>query len=408
MANPCFIDLFAGCGGLSLGLMQAGWRGLFAIEHEKNAFLTLQHNLLNKNGRYCFDWPIWLPRTPQSVENILTNYSEHLEQLAGSIDMVVGGPPCQGFSMAGKRIPSDPRNQLYQSYLDFVEIVKPSIVLFENVLGIKSNFRITDASQVTNYAEQFIDDISKSYRVYIEVLNTKDFAVAQSRQRFFAIAIRHNSHIATDKSPFDLLEDILPSWLASKGIKRLPISIKRAISDLEIGFAGIRPSSDTKGFNEIGFQGTKTSYQAMLHQGKRGHPGNLRLARHSEKIRSRFIQLIDFANEQNAKGQNLAQKHLFPIGLKKSSIRVLSEKEPAPTITSLPDDFIHYAEPRTLTVRENARIQSFPDWFLFRGKYTTGGDRRRTEVPQFTQVANAVPPMMAEILGLVLLKNIKN
>ena len=75
---------------------------------------------------------------------------------------------------------------------------------------------------------------------------------------------------------------------------------------------------------------------------------------------------------------------------------------PPPTITSLPDDLLHYAEARTLTVRENARLQTFPDWFVFKGKYTTGGDRRIREVPRFTQVANAVPPLLAELFGTVL------
>jgi DNA (cytosine-5)-methyltransferase 1 len=83
--------------------------------------------------------------------------------------------------------------------------------------------------------------------------------------------------------------------------------------------------------------------------------------------------------------------------------RVLDPDKPAPTITSMPDDLLHYAEPRTLTVRENARLQTFPDWFAFQGKYTTGGDRRAREVPRFTQVANAVPPLLAELWGEVLL-----
>ena len=84
--------------------------------------------------------------------------------------------------------------------------------------------------------------------------------------------------------------------------------------------------------------------------------------------------------------------------------RVLDPTKPAPTITSMPDDLLHYCEPRALTVRENARLQTFPDWFAFHGKYTTGGDRRAREVPRFTQVANAVPPLVAEMWGEVLLK----
>ena len=90
------------------------------------------------------------------------------------------------------------------------------------------------------------------------------------------------------------------------------------------------------------------------------------------------------------------------------AIRVLDPLSVAPTITSLPDDLLHYAEPRTLTVRENARLQTFPDWVVFRGKYTTGGALRRQQVPRFTQVANAVPPLLAEQLGLVLFRIIRS
>ena len=93
--------------------------------------------------------------------------------------------------------------------------------------------------------------------------------------------------------------------------------------------------------------------------------------------------------------------------MRKKVTRVLDPADIAPTITSLPDDLLHYSEPRILTVRENARLQSFPDWFQFKGKYTTGGSRRRNEVPRFTQVANAVPPLLAEQLGLVLARIVR-
>ena len=91
------------------------------------------------------------------------------------------------------------------------------------------------------------------------------------------------------------------------------------------------------------------------------------------------------------------------FGLKKRALRVLDPDRPSPTITSMPDDLIHYSEPRTLTVRENARLQSFPDWYSFQGKYTTGGHLRKKEVPRFTQVANAVPPLVARAIGEMLL-----
>lgn len=89
-------------------------------------------------------------------------------------------------------------------------------------------------------------------------------------------------------------------------------------------------------------------------------------------------------------------------GLKKHRIFPMAPGEPAPTITTLPDDVLHYAEPRILTVRESARLQSFPDWFVFKGKFTTGGDRRTKECPRYTQVGNAVPPLLARAIGSAL------
>ena len=91
------------------------------------------------------------------------------------------------------------------------------------------------------------------------------------------------------------------------------------------------------------------------------------------------------------------------MGIKKRSTTPLDPDAPSPTITTLPDDLIHYSEPRTMTVREHARIQSFPDWFKFAGHYTTGGDRRKKDCPRFTQVGNAVPPLLARAIGETIL-----
>ncbi len=107
--------------------------------------------------------------------------------------------------------------------------------------------------------------------------------------------------------------------------------------------------------------------------------------------------------KQNRSNKQLSLEMREHFGIRKTATRVLDPQKPAPTITSMPDDLIHYSEPRTLTVRENARLQTFPDWFVFRGKYTSGGERRKREVPRFTQVANAVPPLLAEMLGEMLL-----
>jgi DNA (cytosine-5)-methyltransferase 1 len=102
-----YIDLFAGCGGLSLGLYLSGWRGLFAIEKNKDAFSTLEHNLIYSKKH--FNWPSWLPQTNHDINDILRSYSSELKKLKSEVDLVVGGPPCQGFSTAGKRYEQDER-----------------------------------------------------------------------------------------------------------------------------------------------------------------------------------------------------------------------------------------------------------------------------------------------------------
>ena len=127
------IDLFAGCGGLSLGLYQAGWQGLFAIEKNAFAFETLKHNLID--NKQHFAWPDWLPQTHHDINEVLDNYENQLKALRGKVDLVAGGPPCQGFSMAGQRMEDDIRNQLVFSYIRFIDFVRPKMILFENVKG---------------------------------------------------------------------------------------------------------------------------------------------------------------------------------------------------------------------------------------------------------------------------------
>ena len=115
---PTVIDLFAGCGGLSLGLYQAGWEGLFAIEKNAFAFETLKYNLIDNKKH--FNWPDWLPQTEHDINEVLKKYPKQLKSLRGKVDLVAGGPPCQGFSMAGKRVEEDVRNQLVFSYIKFI------------------------------------------------------------------------------------------------------------------------------------------------------------------------------------------------------------------------------------------------------------------------------------------------
>ena len=110
-----YIDLFAGCGGLSLGLHNAGWKGIFAIEKNKDAFETLKYNLITNKKH--FDWPKWFPQSNIEIDKAIEQYKDKFLSLQGKVDLVAGGPPCQGFSMAGRRNESDERNNLIKSYI---------------------------------------------------------------------------------------------------------------------------------------------------------------------------------------------------------------------------------------------------------------------------------------------------
>ena len=139
-ARLVFGDVFAGCGGLSLGLINAGWKGLFAIEQNANAFETLKTNLLSDQQK-GFDWPQWLPATPMDATCFINRYGSHLSDLKGKLDLLAGGPPCQGFSMAGRRIHADPRNALTEEYIRIIQKLEPRLLLIENVQGFTLSFK---------------------------------------------------------------------------------------------------------------------------------------------------------------------------------------------------------------------------------------------------------------------------
>ncbi|WLQ13085.1 DNA cytosine methyltransferase [Hahella aquimaris] len=387
-----FIDAFAGCGGLSLGLMQAGLVGRFAIEHDTSAFSTLKTNLLAGGAPHMYRWPRWLPKKPIGIDELLSSYQEQLEKISGSVDLLVGGPPCQGFSAAGRRQHDDPRNQLFDSYLKLVDIIKPKAVLIENVRGFTVDFNAGD--EIKNFSQLLKDRLSDGYMVYEQLLDLSIFGVPQARTRYFVIAFRSELNVP---NPFLHLKNRLPTFLRSLRLTA-PVSSAAAISDLEVARNGKQPSLESNGFEEICYISPLTHFQKLMNTGGQT-PTDLRLARHREDIVSRFKQIIELSHAEGRLNKSVGAEIRERFGLKKMALRVLDPDSPSPTITSMPDDLLHYSEPRTLTVRENARLQSFPDWYSFQGKYTSGGHRRKQEVPRFTQVANAVPPLAARAIG---------
>lgn len=387
-----FIDAFAGCGGLSLGLMQAGWTGRFAIERDKFAFATLKANLLSKDSMHKYVWPRWLPKEPIGIVELLNNYQNQLEDISSGIDVLVGGPPCQGFSSAGRRKHDDPRNQMFASYLNLVDIIKPKAVLIENVKGFTLDFSAGD--EIKNFSLLLKERLSEAYTVHEQLIDLSIFGVPQARTRYFVLAFRTELNVP---NPFVHLLNQRPSFLRSLRLTA-PVSSGSAISDLEVGRCGTQPSTESKGFEETRYAGPLTHYQKLMNAGCE-NPTDLRLARHAEDIAGRFKEIIKLSHAEGRLNTSIGAEMRARFGLKKLALRVLDPDRPSPTITSMPDDLLHYSEPRTLTVRENARLQSFPDWYSFQGKYTSGGHLRKQEVPRFTQVANAVPPLVARAIG---------
>lgn len=393
---PRFIDLFAGCGGLSLGLHNAGFDCVFAIEQHQDAFSTYRKNLLD-TGRFGVDWPSWLEIGAHDVTHVVREYEANLRDMAGEIDLIAGGPPCQGFSMNGRRDPDDPRSKMVGAYLRFVELVQPRVVLLENVRGFTS-MPHADGGTYHQAAEESLRRLG--YDVWSEVLVASDYGVPQKRPRFILIAALKGTLPGID--PLVRLRTSRRRFLQERGLGTQTVSVGEAISDFVVGDR--QPLLDEE-WGERGYcavnraKDPDSAYQDLMRDGQNSQPSDRRLARHSEKTIARFLKILATC----PRGRSISPADRVRLGIGKRSTTPLDEHLPAPTVTTLPDDIIHYSDPRTLTVRELARIQSFPDWFSFSGPYTTGGERRKTACPRYTQIGNAVPPLLAEAIGGMLI-----
>jgi DNA (cytosine-5)-methyltransferase 1 len=409
--EPRFIDLFAGCGGFSLGFVRAGWRGLFAIERDKAAFSTFSLNFLRPDS-IKFDWPDWLPQNNHDIRRVLRAHGDRLQQLRGSVDAIIGGPPCQGFSFAGSRRKTDARNLLFKAYVEFVSLVRPRFVLIENVRGIcvehgkKERSLNRRGRPALSYASRIVDALKGLGYVTQspELISACDHGVPQRRPRIFFFAYLPDEADAR-VNLFQTLRDGRNAFLEGK---KLPttryVSLEEAISDLlsKHGSTACDDPSSPKGF-EQGLYGPRLSqYQRMLRNGHRsGTPAQShRFANHRPDTVSRFREI----QSRFRKGVQLHKRDREEMAISKHVVVPLDGCQMGHTLTTLPDDYIHYAEARILTVREYARIQSFPDDFLFDGPFTTGGERRKKSCPRYTQVGNAVPPLLAQALASALLK----
>lgn len=384
-----YIDIFAGCGGLSTGLLNAGWTGLFAIEKNVDAFSTLNYNLIEHDKH--FDWPNWLPIKEHDINELLKNHADDLRSLQGKVTLVAGGPPCQGFSLAGKRDKNDQRNRLVKSYIKFIKLVLPEAIIFENVHGFTVNFKDKKGTkQYSSYVENALKRLG--YKTAHQIIDMSEYGIPQKRKRFILVAMKNHS----PSKVFEILYNNRTTFCNEKGIA-CKTSVYEAIGDLEKSF-GTEPSPDSKGFQAGIYGPILTGYQRLMRQHnelENDIADSHRFVNHRKSTIDLHEDLLNVAPV----GKRITPEDNIVPNLNRRGVTVLDRTSQAPTITSIPDEIVHYVEPRILTVREHARIQSFPDWFEFKGKYTSGGKRRKQEVPRYTQVGNAVPPLFAEQIG---------
>ncbi|MDG7037063.1 MAG: DNA cytosine methyltransferase [Nitrososphaerota archaeon] len=381
MASLSFVDVFAGAGGFSLGLHEAGMRGLFAVEKDPMAFSTLYHNLARKRG--AFDWPAWLPAAPMAIEDLLRGHGHELGRMRGKVDVMVGGPPCQGFSVAGRRQEGDERNQLFREYMKLVRILGPGFIVLENVPGFAVPFPAGGGGR--SYLQLLATELAEAgyEEPAARMVDFSRLGVPQSRKRLVVVSTPKGG------DPEKVQEAI------EKRQRRGRVGAAAAISDL-LRSHGEVPSPDSRGFAAGVYGRVESGYQAAMRKVPGpALPDSHRFAKHGREVARRLQRVLGSHATPWAAWKAAARGES-----RKSTMTPLVPSLPAPTLTTLPDDHIHYSEPRILTVREYARLQSFPDWFEFLGKYTTGGQLRRHEVPRYSQVANAVPPVVSREIAL--------
>lgn len=500
-----FIELFAGCGGLSLGLRSIGFHESMANELSSMPAETFALNLLNIDLRSpVFQQTevkkrkvLWIDSTSDDVlERLSDNPFERPEAnmpelssvddfegklivgdirrlnkfiedrgealIHGEVDLVSGGPPCQSFSLAGRRELGNQRNQLPWEFAKFVNSQRPRMVLLENVEGILHPFK---EENITYYAwfEVCKAFANIDYVTCPMLVNARFAGVAQNRPRFIMLAIREDLIDDLDENTIAWFEQgqrligavknsnpvfdkkLWTYWdLTSKDLDKAQNSLFEplvAFHDTELQHTVFDAIGDLQDENPVPIstyvRSINSTFSIYLGGGSK-ELKNLRHPNSTPKVKARFRIYQIIANSSKSVGDEIKKimrkqqstiseevyqtlteadllyyedklpktpeqmvEYLHGLATRKFSQRALISTLPAPAALSIPDDVAHYCEPRTLSVREMARIQSFPDAFEFRGIATTGGERRRYQVPQYTQIGNAVPPLLGRALGKV-------
>lgn len=384
---PVAIDLFAGAGGLSEGLLAAGVNVAVAIEHHPHPALT-----------HAFNHPGTTVLCGDIRELSIDVLKHHLKRRTGqtNVDLVAGGPPCQGFSPAGKQDRNDPRNSLFEEFLRVVEHFKPRMFLFENVPGFTQLYEgnaihtILDAFWSLGYRMHAIDNDAEYYPEDYPTLNAVWYGVPQRRRRFLLVGWRDR----TLERPFAWPAPTHGNGQAGgdhflkqhSGIRLPYLTVEDAIGDLAFLSGGFECHS------------YKLPPSSEYQRQRRLHTGTLfnHLAtKHRKATVNMFRRLTPGKTIRS-----IPEKYRSG----KQRMRRLTPNDASSAILALPDDYIHFRRHRILTVREMARLQSFDDDYVFLGKRTTSDLSRRIDVPQYTQVGNAVPPILARALGVAIIR----
>ncbi len=369
------VDLFCGAGGLSLGFTQEGFVTALANDIEACCVDTYAHNH---------------PETPRDhiVQGDIREVVDHIDELLAGrkVDIVVGGPPCQGFSMANRqRLIDDPRNHLYKNYVEVVKRVKPSFFVMENVKGMLS------------VAEQVKEDFRKiGYDVECHILNAKDFGVPQNRERLIYIGNRVGVDNESVFQEIFALSDTIPNHVLKDALFGLrPLVASRVKNSTEAG-------SEESGYRiEPNTLGESNEYVEYINQ-QRSCPV---VANHKARYNNdRDIEIFG-RMYQGDKADDPKIADIMPYarrnGIFKDKYFKLEEDKVCKTITAhMKFDcnmYIHPTQARGLTPREAARVQSYPDDYYFRGAYTK----------TYMQIGNSVPPLLGRAIAAVVKKYVK-
>jgi DNA-methyltransferase (dcm) len=428
------VDLFAGCGGLSLGMENAGFTPVFVNELNEDAmatYLANRHHLVG--GKPFADQPnlrchdandLKGERLEQMVADLSAlglEFPSHSEAERGeggsTLDLLAGGPPCQGYSGIGHRRSYAvdkkdlPSNQLYRRMAKIIRRLRPRLFLFENVRGILTSKWTRDGNDLIwpHVWKEF--RTIPGYQVRYSLVRASDYGVPQNRPRVLLVGIRED--IVRDTSLIDLTadkQDAVKCGLLPTGEPSEAPGLEELLGDLVDPV--VERILESQDFPPGKFETTtyprppQSMIQRLLrapaptHERRTGQLTDHEYSKHAARIVKKFKNMIAHGEiPVEARTKKFAQK-VLP--------RDWGNGRPTITATSMPDDYVHYSQPRILTVREWARLQLFPDWYTFVGKRTTGGIRRAgnpregifdREVPKYTQIGNAVPVGLAERVG---------